>query len=1486
MSKITEYGGDKIAIAGMAGLFPGAPNLNAFYGNIINNKSAIVNADEDWLAGALTNSTVNRPARIRSSLRAGIGDIAFFNPISFGIIPKSVDGGDPDHYLSLRVAAQALNDANIPEEYDHTNTGVIIGRGTYFNRGFGTVFQHGIIVNQTMEILGKFLPREQLVEIEQQLIASLPSFNADMVGGVVPNIVSGRIANKLGLGGPNFLIDAACASSLIAIEHACEELILNKVDMMLVGGVQASTPPQVHMVFDLLDALAVNKISPFSKNAEGTVLSEGIGFVVLCRLADAERLNLTPYAIIEAVASSSDGRGKGLFAPSTLGQQLAISRAYKGKDALKSQVRYIETHGTGMPLGDQVEIETIYSQFIKPAPDQKLHLASLKALIGHCIPASGIGGVMSAALAVKNGIYPGFALEDPLDLLQSYNSSLRYSPRPLPWFGSHQKPRTAAVNAFGFGGVNSHLVLSQYSPAATDLDIHSDAPWSASIFFFSSPTLAGLLQEIDIIIHRLRQGAFYQAAIESLLRAQEESEVNHSIYKGFVTASSAQDAAVRLENLQAKISLKLQENQPAITYRHRLGHSSLCGPLDPQHKPDIVFVYPGEGSQASGMLNELSMYFPLVNQWLSTITDALGISLDQLEEIVHSSSNRKLPEDAYEINFSTGVVFAANMALNQLLRSWGVVPAAHVGHSTGQNTSLFASGWIHCDKNGSVLSAAASQALAMKTAWKGISHHESLEDSHCVYVLQQPNTLTLSTLCDLHPDKILISMRNCPDQYVVVVPSVFAKDIKPLLQESCVLLLDMPISRPYHTKHFSASSSEMKSFYSTSLRYQSTSSEPVYSCTSASKVASSRQAEEELSGLMESPVNFEKAVQIIAEDGYKVFVECGNGSTTSSFIRSILKNHDNIEVVSTQPSSKSNLASFLQAIGSLWILGQRVSSQYLESQAQKEHTAQAASVCQPGEMKLNLLMPRASLTHISSQPSVSVPHASPRSPHTPREASSPVRDRITRLSADVSINNSSPLLRHHSLPNRNCYHSNISATGLQVVPMAFFIGLTWSTLKRTASSQAITLRNITMTRWAEALLQNQFKINIEDHQSGGSSCNILINQNQVFSCEVATENSIPNPSVRGIPPSEGPMRNQSYIWPADEFYSHGMFHGPFYQVVKSIDHCDATSIYGTIATSTDSADYNIIQVLDGLAQCAAFWAAPLLGLNFHTFPTRIDDLTVFNIAPAPASYLFRIRKSHQGPQGLTFDGSVYSGSNLVLAFTGFSHSLIRLPTKYHECFAHCESSYFTQVVDKLPAHVSISVVEDIHILDKCLDSAGFFMGIFTHMWFCDAEREALAGSLQSPVIILKHLAAKECLRALLNKVSIPANARQIVCDRQSSFLWINEADLQPKRLPKPVSLLSGSHYLCISSLTSRVSIVDCPLPSPQELPMDALPSPHIKASINAALRNIIGASFEPSQLQGLKWISRETIRASYSQREVYAGVIRVGHSIYGWSSLV
>ena len=399
-----------IAIIGMAALFPGAKDLRTYWQNILNKVNAIQDAPDDW---AMPYFDPDSQTNDRIYTRKGgfLGKLAEFNPVDFGIMPNSVDGGEPDHFLALKVAWEALKDSGyLTRPFNREKAGIILGRGTYINRGFATLLQHGQIVDQTLDILQQLNPGLEsttLEEIRRQLKASLPPFTTEMAPGLVPNVLTGRIANRLDLMGPNYIVDAACASSLIATQLAIQELTSGRCDLILTGGVHASTPPQINMIFCQLKALGRDRIAPFDESAVGTLLGEGLGILVLKRLADAQRDGDRIYAVIKGVGCSSDGKALGLLAPRIEGEILALQRAYSDSGVVPSTVGLVEAHGTGIPLGDQTELQSLTKVFgQRQSSFPTCAIGSVKSMIGHCLPAVGAASLIKTALALYHKVLP------------------------------------------------------------------------------------------------------------------------------------------------------------------------------------------------------------------------------------------------------------------------------------------------------------------------------------------------------------------------------------------------------------------------------------------------------------------------------------------------------------------------------------------------------------------------------------------------------------------------------------------------------------------------------------------------------------------------------------------------------------------------------------------------------------------------------------------------------------------------------------------------------------------------------------------------------------------------------------------------------------------------------------------------------------------------------------------------------------------------
>src|ERR1700733_5554645 len=387
---------------------------------------------------------------------------AAFDPIAFGIMPLAAASAEPDQLLALHVGAAALDDAGCVVPRDRT--AVILGRGGYLTPGMARLVNRVRTSQQLATTLRELLPdldRETIEKIRAAFRAR--SGEGDAGGdaiGLVPNLAASRIANRLDVRGPAYTIDAACASSLLAVDQACRELADRRADLALAGGVHVCHDITFWSVFAQLGALSkTSQIRPFDRRADGIVIGEGAGIVVLKRLADAERDGDRIYATILGTGVSSDGRESTAMRPRADGQLAAIRDAWRVAGRDPSDIGLVEAHGTATPTGDAVELGAL-GQFFGEAAGERAGLGSVKSMIGHAMPAAGAAGLIKTALAIHHGIVPpSLHCDEPNAALAA--TRFRVLGSAEPW----QLPKLAGVSAFGFGGINAHVVIEGHASA-------------------------------------------------------------------------------------------------------------------------------------------------------------------------------------------------------------------------------------------------------------------------------------------------------------------------------------------------------------------------------------------------------------------------------------------------------------------------------------------------------------------------------------------------------------------------------------------------------------------------------------------------------------------------------------------------------------------------------------------------------------------------------------------------------------------------------------------------------------------------------------------------------------------------------------------------------------------------------------------------------------------------------------------------------------
>ncbi|HMQ28391.1 MAG TPA: polyketide synthase, partial [Acidimicrobiales bacterium] len=390
-----------------------------------------------------------------------------FDALAYGIPPTSLASIEPGQLLSLEIAARALADAGYAErEFDRARTSVVFGAegGTDLATAYGFRALWQTYVGELPPVLDEYLP----------------AYTEDSFPGLLTNVIAGRIANRLDLGGSNYTVDAACASALAAIDVACKELVAGTSDMVLAGGADLHNGVNDYLLFSSVHALSPSgRCRTFDADADGITLGEGIGCLVLKRLADAERDGDRIYGVLRGMAASSDGRHLGLTAPRKEGQQLALDRAYTQAGIAPADVGLIEAHGTGTVVGDRTELATLTEFFAESDPEpQATSLGSVKSQIGHTKCAAGVAGLIKATEAVYRGVRPPtLNIERPTDYYDPATSPFRFDDAARPWADD---VRVAGVSAFGFGGTNFHAVVSSYDGAP--VPAHGLDAWPAELF--------------------------------------------------------------------------------------------------------------------------------------------------------------------------------------------------------------------------------------------------------------------------------------------------------------------------------------------------------------------------------------------------------------------------------------------------------------------------------------------------------------------------------------------------------------------------------------------------------------------------------------------------------------------------------------------------------------------------------------------------------------------------------------------------------------------------------------------------------------------------------------------------------------------------------------------------------------------------------------------------------------------------------------------
>jgi acyl transferase domain-containing protein/NAD(P)H-dependent flavin oxidoreductase YrpB (nitropropane dioxygenase family) len=878
-----------IAVVGMAGMFAGSPDMETFWRLVLSGKDAFREVPaERWDPSIYftPESADCQSGRHTVSKWGGFLEPVAIDPIRYGITPASLGSIDPSQLLALEVADQALSDAGYPYNASgtaHSRTGVVFAAEPGSDSGSALAVR-------------ALLPA-YLGEIPPELDEQLPTFTEDTFPGNLPNVVAGRIANRLNLGGINLTVDAACAASLAAVDVACKQLITGAADLMLCGAVDLHNSISDFLMFGSVHALSpTGRVATFDSAADGTALGEGVACVALKRLADARRDGDRIYVVIKGVGAASDGRARSLTAPHVAGQVSAMRRAYRQAGLSPSEVGLVEAHGTGTVLGDQTELESLTEVFTAAgAGPGSCVLGSVKSQIGHAKCAAGLAGLIKVALGIYYGIQPPTSnLTSPNQAWDAERSPFAFLAGPRPWVAPPDR-RIAGLSAFGFGGTNFHIVLSGHAETAQPR--HALDAWPAELFCFRGANRDAAHEVVRRLAGTLAVAAARPGGVrlrDLAARAARDAETASGPVRVAVVASDASDLATLLRRALAG------EHDPA---------AGLIQPpsADPAERPAVALLFPGQGSQRTGALADLFVAFPelryylrIGQRWAGKLFPPAAFDLETERQ------QTDLLRDTATAQPALGI---CGLAVSHLLGRLGVRADMSGGHSYGELVALSTAGAFAPETLLDLSEVRAAAILAAAGEDPGTMAAVSGTAEQAAAVLDSQGLTGEVALANL----------NSPSQVVISGPVAGVDSALAALRAAGLAVRRLRVACAFHSPVVAAASARFAE--ELSARQVSAPRLPVWSNRTAEPYPDDPALiRAEMAAQISAPVRFGDQIEAMYAAGARVFIEAGPGQALTGLVHAVLADRPHVAVACDAPAGQG-LRKFLITLAEIVCAG-------------------------------------------------------------------------------------------------------------------------------------------------------------------------------------------------------------------------------------------------------------------------------------------------------------------------------------------------------------------------------------------------------------------------------------------------------------------------------------------------------------------------------------------------------------------------------------
>ncbi|BDV42216.1 hypothetical protein GURASL_11390 [Geotalea uraniireducens] len=892
-------GGSPLAIIGIGCLFPQAHDKDDYWANITAGIDAITDIPASHWQVADYYDRDPKAADRTYGRRGGFIDPVPFNPLEFNIPPAILEAVDSSQLLGLVTAGQALRDAGYGAErqYDRSRTSVILG------------------VTGTLELviplgarLGHPLWRKALREagvdeavaedVVQRIADSYVPWQENSFPGLLGNVVAGRISKQYDLGGTNCVVDAACASSLSALHLAALELATGKSDMVVTGGIDTFNDIFMYMCFSKTPALSPSgDAKPFDAAGDGTILGEGLGIVVIKRLADAERDGDRIYAVIRGIGSSSDGKGDAIYAPSATGQRKALHDAYQRTGVSPATIGLVEAHGTGTKVGDAVEVKALREVY-GTAPAPWCALGSVKSQIGHTKAAAGAAGLIKAALALHHKVIPPtIKVQQPLVEVTAADTPFYLPTDKRPWLTAGPAPRRAGVSAFGFGGSNFHVVLEEYRPTKPAID------WDGTVqlLAFSGATAGELATALA--------GIPTDAPWSELRAAAAASRATFDAAAPCRLVLVVERNRTKLGPLLANARALLEKNS-AGPWSTPDGSFFATGPRPGK----LGMLFPGQGSQYPGMLRDLACRFPGLFDTLATADAGFAAEHDrQLSELIYplspfTDSAAAREEALRATEAAQPAIGATSLGALKILQAFAVVPEAVAGHSYGELTALCAAGRLD------------EPAFHRLSRLRGRLMGAGNGDKGGMLAVAASLASVEKILADERLD-LVIANRNAPTQAVLSGSSAEIERAAAVFAARDIPAKRLPVAAAFHSPLVADAAAP---FLAALADVELPAGElPVYANSTAAVYPDDGEAARALlANQLAKPVEFVAEIEALYAAGVRTFIEVGPGSRLTGLVKAILGEREHLaQALDSSAGKRSGVADLGRLLAQLTVLG-------------------------------------------------------------------------------------------------------------------------------------------------------------------------------------------------------------------------------------------------------------------------------------------------------------------------------------------------------------------------------------------------------------------------------------------------------------------------------------------------------------------------------------------------------------------------------------